>query len=168
MGMTLEPVVPYLHENNSEFMVIGALGQRGSGKTSILNALHTPLSKKFAFDNRKSSDTFETLFTRDRLILIDTPPLLDLLSLTSSKDGKPFSLRDNDFSRFELQNLLQCLWLLSICHVVVVVLDDDHDTELLQLLNRAEMILQLCEDLKCAQVMFVYNKVRMGCVSPGV
>lgn len=119
-------VQEFLVEDNEDFLVVGCIGGRGCGKSTILNLLADSDSKflqkrngKFTLNpeeaplqaQRTITDGMDLFVTKERLFLIDTAPLF-------CSDGKRESINS------EMDDLRLVTLLLAICHVVVVVQDD--------------------------------------------
>lgn len=134
----------HLIDNNSDFLVVAVIGCRGVGKSSILN-LFGPLDKNVSFEEkvfqkkegifpiRKSyssishAEGIQMFITKDRTILLDCNPLLN----------NPFK---KEILLSEIDDLKILIFLLSICHVIVVVQEDVLNTNLIRLLQTAEMM----------------------------
>lgn len=116
----------YLVEDNKDFLVVGCIGARGCGKSTVLNLLADSDNKflrkhqgKFGLVPDEAqlpmqhsvSDGMDLFVTKDRLFLIDTAPLF-------CNDGK------RELINSEMDDLRLVTLLLAICHVVVVVHDD--------------------------------------------
>ncbi|XP_065092098.1 nonsense-mediated mRNA decay factor SMG9 isoform X2 [Ochlerotatus camptorhynchus] len=157
----------YLQENNSDFFVIGAIGMQGSGKSTVLNLLAAdPTEETFkqaAFhvgggvfpvtsvftqcETGEFEDEIRIHITKDRLILLDSAPVL-------SNRGK------KDFVLSELDDIRRIIFLLSVCHVLVVIQEDYFNINFVRLLRCAEMMIQ--RDQKDMQflnprILFVKN-----------
>nr|XP_019560155.2 protein SMG9 isoform X2 [Aedes albopictus]XP_029734066.1 protein SMG9-like isoform X2 [Aedes albopictus] len=158
----------YLHENNSDFFVIGAIGMQGCGKSTVLNlltaepteeairqaAFHVgggvfPVASVF---NRNEAAEFEDEIrmhiTKDRIIFLDSAPVL------SNRGNKDFVLS-------ELDDIRRIILLLSACHILLVLQEDYFNINFIRLLRCAEMMIQ--RDQKDTQylnprIVFLKNK----------
>lgn len=133
-----------LIDNNSDFLVVAVIGCRGVGKSSILN-LFGPLDKNISLEEKifqkkegifpirssylsiSHAEGIQMFITKDRTILLDCNPLLN----------NPFK---KEILLSEIDDLKILIFLLSICHVIVVVQEDVLNTNLIRLLQTAEMM----------------------------
>ncbi|XP_016996269.2 protein SMG9 [Drosophila takahashii] len=165
------------HKTNTDFTVIGVLGGQCSGKSTLLNLLATerpldydyyqhllsPEADECIFATRHKAkpnnnnnskmrprtETLQFFITRERHILLDTPPLLPV--------GKEPDHQD-------LHSLAAMAQLLSVCHVLILAIDG-LAVEQLRLLNAA---LRLRPTFPCKgyvrdhlpQVLFVRNRAQ--------
>ncbi|XP_055592913.1 protein SMG9 [Uranotaenia lowii] len=158
----------YLIEGNNDFAVFGAIGMRGAGKSTILNLLACSPQKKdieqtlfylgnnvfpinSSFDEYDSSivdDEIHMHITKDRIILLDSAPVL----ANSNK---------KDFVTSELDDIRKIMLLLSVCHVLIVLQEDYFNINFIRLLICAEMMLQKEQkDMQTLnpKIVFVKNK----------
>ncbi|XP_021707787.1 protein SMG9 isoform X2 [Aedes aegypti] len=158
----------YLHESNSDFFVIGAIGMQGSGKSTVLNllaadpteeairqaAFHVgggvfPITSLFGrSETVEFEDEIRMHITKDRIILLDSASVL------SNRGNKDFVLS-------ELDDIRRIMLLLSVCHVLLVLQEDYFNINFIRLLRCAEMMIQ--RDQKDTQhlnprIIFVKNK----------
>lgn len=138
----------HLIETNSDFFVVGIIGTQGSGKSSILNLLidetqgngneaadnlftaqngvfKTRCSKEYSFSNMPATEGIQMFVTRDRTILLDCSPVL----------SNPYK---KDCILNELDDLKMLIFLLSVCHVLIVVNDNGININYLRLIQCAE------------------------------
>ncbi|KAF6212681.1 hypothetical protein GE061_013207 [Apolygus lucorum] len=158
-----DSLLEYLSDSN-DFLVVGCIGLQGVGKSSILSHLANPASisspdqmvfkvqtKSQVDSNSHCTEGVQCYVTDQRVILLDTQPLLSLsvLSKFYATDGAGLAVRtchrdDPDFPC--LENDVEILFLqfiafvLSVCHVVVVVQDYFHDPDLIRFIQTAEML----------------------------
>ncbi|XP_039499146.1 protein SMG9 [Drosophila santomea] len=137
------------HKTNTDFTVIGVLGGQSSGKSTLLNLLAAERSLDYDYyqhlfapeadecifatrhkakpnNGQKSilrprTETLQFFITRERHILLDTAPLLPV--------GKEPDHQD-------LHSLATMAQLLSVCHVLILVIDG-LAVEQLRLINAA-------------------------------
>ncbi|XP_017065978.1 protein SMG9 [Drosophila eugracilis] len=137
------------HKTNTDFTVIGVVGGQCSGKSTLLNLLAAERSMEYDFyehlfspeadecifatrhkvkqnNGQKSilrprTETLQFFITRERHILLDTPPLLPV--------GKEPDQQD-------LHSLAAMAQLLSVCHVLILAIDG-LSVEQLRLINVA-------------------------------
>lgn len=137
----------YLNEINDNFFVVGCIGGQGTGKSTFLNLL-CPMDKnidvqQFYFkekngtfrtqpkDQSSASPTTEGIqmyITSNRTILLDCSPVL----------CNPYMKKECVQS--EIDDLKMVIFLLSVCHLLIVVQDDPVNLNLLRLLQCAEMM----------------------------
>ncbi|XP_016982495.1 protein SMG9 [Drosophila rhopaloa] len=124
------------HKTNTDFTVIGVLGGQCSGKSTLLNLLAAERSLDYDYYQhlfsaeadecvfatrhrakpnngqktilRPRTETLQFFITRERHILLDTPPLLPV--------GKEPDHQD-------LHSLAAMAQLLSVCHVLILAID---------------------------------------------
>ncbi|XP_017155896.1 protein SMG9 [Drosophila miranda] len=128
------------HKTNTDFTVIGVLGGQGVGKSTLLNLLaaerpldydyyqhlFSPKADECTFhtrhkhkpssgQNQKSilrprTEALQFFITRERFILLDTPPLL----VANGKEA--------DY--LELHSLAPMSQMLTICHILLLAIDE--------------------------------------------
>lgn len=138
----------YLKDGNDNFFVVGIIGGQGTGKSTFLNLL-CPIDKEVEdlsqhYFNEKNG-TFRThtrdqssatpttegiqmFITGNRTILLDCSPVL----------CNPYMKKDAVQS--EIDDLKMLIFLLSVCHLLIVVQDDVVNLNFLRLLQCAEMM----------------------------
>ena len=95
----------------------------------------------------------EVLATSERLILLDTQPLLSpsaLVELLGSRGGSGAPLPPDVQSHenlLELQSLRLALFVLSVCHVVIFVHDEPLDARWCRFVRAAHMLRHQLPDL---------------------
>ncbi|XP_068158785.1 protein SMG9 [Drosophila tropicalis] len=130
------------YKTNTDFTVIGILGAQGVGKSSLLNLLSSDYGMDYDYHQRLfSSDadncTFLTrhksksihknilrprtenlqfFITKERFILLDTPPLMS--AGASNQSG----LKETDYH--DLQSLATICHLLNVCHILIIAVDE--------------------------------------------
>ncbi|XP_066280720.1 nonsense-mediated mRNA decay factor SMG9-like [Branchiostoma lanceolatum] len=141
--------------DQTDFLVVGVVGMEGVGKSTILSLLagnHPEQSNRSFVFKPQSEETLETaghqtvgvdLFvTPERIILIDTQPILsasvlDQLIHHDRKLPPEVGLAEN---WAEVLSLQLTAFLMTVCHVVVVVQDWFTDLNLYRFLQTAEML----------------------------
>ncbi|PIK60760.1 hypothetical protein BSL78_02324 [Apostichopus japonicus] len=139
----------------TDYLVVGVLGMQGSGKSTVMSFL----AGNDISDNKSSyifkPETRETILkashqtlgvdffvTKERVILLDTQPILsssvldDLLS--HEKNLQPEYTSAENYA--DMQSLQLVSFLMTVCHVVLVVVDWFPDLSLMEFLKRAEML----------------------------
>ncbi|XP_064556277.1 protein SMG9 [Drosophila montana] len=139
------------HKSNTDFAVIGVLGAQSVGKSTLLNLLAAERSSDYDYYQhlfapeadectfatrhrakpqqalqvlRPRTETLQFFITRERYVLLDTAPML---SGSTAKEA--------DY--LDLQTLSTMMQLLSVCHVLLLALDESVGLEQLRLLHAA-------------------------------
>ena len=139
----------------SDFLVIGAVGLQGCGKSTLLsllagnshqdayrNYLFFPQTKETKEDCLFQTSGIDMFVTSDRIILLDTEPLLsasmmDCLLRYERKFPPEYTSLQNFM---EMQSMQLLTFLLSVCNIVLVADDWFVDMSLLRLIQDAEML----------------------------
>lgn len=139
----------------TDYLVVGVLGLQGVGKSTILSLLAetehlndlTRCVFKTGSDERQESAQHQTsgvdmFVTGERMILLDTQPLLSASILDNIiQFDKKCPIDFNYMENYaELQSVQIASFLMTVCHVVIVVQDWFSDFNLLRLLQTAEML----------------------------
>lgn len=161
----------HLIETNADFYVVGIVGTQASGKSSILNLLidetqhsannvadnnlftaqngvfKTRCSMEYIFSNMPATEGIQMFITRDRTILLDCSPVL----------SNPYK---KDCILNELDDLKMLIFLLSVCHLLIVVNDNGININYLRLIQCAEnMKMNIDQNEKYSpNILFFKNK----------
>lgn len=149
--------------DNNDFLVVGVIGMKDVGKSTILNTLvhknylqslrdNLPVENStFNIDNQISTDgsTIDMFITTDRLILLDTSALC-------------FNPQRRDFMVNETEDIKQLILLQKTCHLIICVYDDYHCINLLRLLITAEAMIQDQQLNHHPTILFVKNRTGPG------
>ena len=141
-------------QDQSDFMVVGVIGMQGVGKSTILSIIagnhFKDAPKSFLFrqqtpevKERASHMTtgIDFAITNERIILLDTQPILSASLLEQSIYYERKSTGDySSSSSVEIQSLQIAAFLLTVCHVIVVVQDWFTDSYIYKFLQTAEML----------------------------
>ena len=143
-----------LLQDQNDFMVVGILGMQGVGKSTVLSLIagnHLKDAQKLFLFKQQTPEARERAchmttgidlaVTGERIILLDTQPILSpsLLEQSIHYDRKSTS----DFigsSSIEIQSLQIAAFLLTACHVIIVVQDWFTDSYIFKFLQTAEML----------------------------
>lgn len=145
----------YLLEQ-TDFLVVGVLGVQGSGKSTLMSLLagskHTDPHSSYVFKPQTALNAeqalhqtsgMEMFITEERIILLDTQAILSssildrLLGPDKQSMPPEYSSADN---YAEMQSLYIAAFLLTVCHVVMVVEDWFSDINIIEFIKRAEML----------------------------
>lgn len=149
--------------DNADFLVVGVIGMKDVGKSTILNTLihknylqsqmnNVPAENStFNIENQVSTDgsTIDMFITTDRLILLDTSALC-------------FNPQRRDFMVNETEDLKQLILLQKTCDIIICVYDDYHCINLLRLLITAEEMIQDQQLNHHPAILFVKNRTGPG------
>ncbi|XP_047130662.1 nonsense-mediated mRNA decay factor SMG9 isoform X1 [Hydra vulgaris] len=140
--------------DQNDFVVVGCVGLQGSGKSTLLSMLtgqQIVQKSRLVFRPQKATDLekcihrtvgVDIFVTQERLILLDTQPLLSpsMLDQYLRFDRKVPAEYATAEICLEVQALQLLTFLFTVCHVVLVVQDYIIDFNLLNLLKTAEML----------------------------
>ncbi|XP_017470658.1 PREDICTED: protein SMG9 [Rhagoletis zephyria] len=136
-----------LVKGNIDFLVVGVIGTQGVGKSTVLNLLASDdvnydyYTKLFSEEDgffptklkphkcsaRSRTESTHMYITADRLILLDSPPVM-------------CNSYRKDMTTNELDDLRQIISFLTICHLLIVVQDDYFNMNFVRLLQFAELM----------------------------
>ncbi|KAL2917827.1 hypothetical protein HK105_202700 [Polyrhizophydium stewartii] len=131
--------------------IVGVLGRPGVGKSTVLSTLTSaapfPVSGKGKGAGQQHTRGIDMYVTPDHVVLLDTQPVLcrsvaerlrgsDFFGDVLVRPGPPSQLH----SLVEIESIKMTMFLLSVCHVVIVVSDSPRDVELFQLIRKGEAI----------------------------
>ncbi|XP_065830391.1 nonsense-mediated mRNA decay factor SMG9-like [Oscarella lobularis] len=155
----------------SDFLVVGVLGNQGVGKSTVMSLLagsRTTSSTKFfrvQSDEAQTKACHETvgidmLVTTERVILLDTEPTMSpsiLKDFFYKERWLPSDMLAED--QIQIESLQLATFLMSVCHVVIVVIDN-MDVSTFRLLRAVQM-------MNCVSDNFVPQSVRQSTNEPG-
>ncbi|XP_061163494.1 nonsense-mediated mRNA decay factor SMG9-like [Saccostrea echinata] len=141
--------------DQTDFFVVGVLGLQGSGKSTILSLLAgnnpTDSIRQYIFppQSRDCKELCEhqttginMFVTGERTIFLDSQPImspsvLDKMIRQEKKIPPEYSTAENCV---EMQSLHQAAFMMSVCHIILVVQDWFTDINLIRFLQTAEML----------------------------
>ncbi|KAK3595770.1 hypothetical protein CHS0354_025404 [Potamilus streckersoni] len=141
--------------DQTDFLVVGVLGLQGVGKSTIMSLLagNSPSDsyRSFVFTQQSKeakeicdhqTNGLDIFVTAERIILIDTQPVLSAsvmehLIRNDKKFSTEYTFAENCV---EIQSLQLAAFLMTVCHVVLVVQDWFVDTNFMHFLLTAEML----------------------------
>ncbi|XP_053951590.1 protein SMG9 [Anastrepha ludens] len=161
-----------LMKGNTDFLVVGVIGTQGVGKSTVMNLLANDginfdyYTKLFVEEDnvfptklkphkcsaRSRTESTHMFITADRLILLDSPPVM-------------CNSYRKDMTTNELDDLRQIISFLTVCHLLIVVQDDYFNMNFIRLLQFAE-IMKPTHDNKpfvsdyFPNVLFVKNRAK--------
>jgi len=174
--------------DQNDFTVIGVLGFEGSGKSTILS-MFSPSRKPFnirkpGMEAKHCTEGIDAFVTPERLILLDSQPVLSSSVFTSMiLENAPCPPSISLSTLFEFQSLQLVLFMMSVCHVIIVAADAaDSHRPLWRLLQAAEMLRGTLTPGVCfrarrgvkgtgienpgAEVVFAFSNLDVNRVSP--
>eukprot|EP00794_Sanderia_malayensis_P011122 gene11122-12292_t len=141
--------------DQTDFMVVGVVGMQGVGKSTVLSMIgerkRKSSQKKLIFRPQSKQDTEKSLHktdgidlyvTSERVILLDTQPLLSpsILDRFLRHEKKVPSDFGTAEICVEMQSLQILTFLYTVCHTVIIVMDYFADYSLLKFIKTAEML----------------------------
>jgi len=169
--MWMENLQDYLLEQNNDYLVIGVLGKKGVGKSTLMSYLAAGTQQNPIFKLETNKDLKEignhkttgiqAFITNERTILLDVQPILcssmlerailidkqysKMNNSSGSNSTAPQNSNSNEFKYYEnlveIQSIELTCFVLSVCQVVIVMEDWFSDTNLFRLLQTAEMLM---------------------------
>lgn len=142
----------YLTEQ-SDFLVIGVLGKKGVGKSTLMSLLSgSNFGEQTIFQAGKdqndlsqhTTNGIHAFVTNERTILLDVQPLINgsVLDKTINAEKK---YSNNEFKHHEnyveMQSIELACFVLSVCNVVIILEDWFTDFNLFRLIQTAEMLM---------------------------
>ncbi|KAI7891567.1 uncharacterized protein EV154DRAFT_507766 [Mucor mucedo] len=140
-----EAILKNLTDHPGHF-VIGIIGKQGIGKSTILShfapdperTFPTQSTDDFLLQGHKT-EGIDMYITPERAILLDTEPICSWTVLDEVLRNGMNGLQPDIW--LEMESLYNIIFLFSVCNVILVVNDGpDIDMDLLQLVQRAEML----------------------------
>ncbi|XP_033100197.1 protein SMG9-like [Anneissia japonica] len=148
-----DQAMEYLLDQGSYF-VVGVIGLQGSGKSTVASLLagckpddestyifktQTPDIRELAGHQTSGADIY---ITAQRTIILDTQPVLSASVLDYLINHEKYipSEMTSPENCVEMQSLQLATFLMTVCHVVLVVQDWFADIPLLQCIKKAEML----------------------------
>ena len=143
-----------LLQDQNDFMVVGVIGMQGVGKSTVLSLIagnHLKDGHKLMLFKQQTPEVRERAshmttgidiaITSERIILLDAQPILSpsLLEQCIHYDRKSTSDYAGS-SSIEIQSLQIAAFLLTACHVIIVVQDWFTDSYIYKFLQTAEML----------------------------
>lgn len=165
--------IPNVLKEQNNYVVVGVLGTQSTGKSTLLSHL-AGIPKKSK--NRKmfeapfldhptshSTQGVDMHVTHERIILLDSQAMFSMSSMAVLKKKKRFA-GEKQFCHdsVDAQSLQLASFFLSVCNVVIVVIDWFIDDQIVKLLSIAEMLKPKATsnlaDVQNPHVVFVLNR----------
>lgn len=160
-----QKILDFLEADNSDFLVVGVVGLKNVGKSTLLNIIASPnylnispetssvsfLKKHEVFPTSGvvyEGNTVDMFITTDRIIFLDTSPLLS-------------NVQRRDMMVSECDDIKMMLMLIQLCHLILVVHDGFPDISVARLLTVAD---QMVPSRQHHRPVFAYigNQVQPG------
>lgn len=140
-----------------DYLVVGCLGMQGVGKSTIMSILagsktgsgrpylFRPQSKDIQDCGGYQTVGVDMVVTGERIILLDTQPILSsamLEQFTQNEPDIPDDLSPETY--LEIQSLQLAILLLTICHVIIVVIDTLEADTVFRFIQTAESLKPSC------------------------
>ncbi|XP_071806828.1 nonsense-mediated mRNA decay factor SMG9-like isoform X1 [Asterias amurensis] len=141
--------------DHTDFLVVGVLGLQGSGKSTLMSILagssvsdnkspyiFKPQTREIRNQSMHQTTGIDFYVTNERVMILDTQPVLSssvMDSLMSHEKSLPPDVTSAENCN-EIQSLQLASFLLTVCHVVLIVQDWFLDINLVEFLKRAEML----------------------------
>ncbi|XP_062499749.1 nonsense-mediated mRNA decay factor SMG9-like [Corticium candelabrum] len=137
--------------DQTDFLVVGVIGHQAVGKSMIMSLLAGARSATSTrFFKAESEETqmhashetvgIDLIATTERILLLDTEPIMSSSVLFQQLTKERFLPSDATLDKsIEIQSLQVASFIMSVCHVVVVV-TDNVDQQLFRFLETAEML----------------------------
>ncbi|XP_075258850.1 nonsense-mediated mRNA decay factor SMG9-like isoform X2 [Convolutriloba macropyga] len=137
-----------LPSETSNHLVIGVIGKQGVGKTTIIDALcegyQFEASKRPLSSKGKARDLsgISLRMTQDRFLYLDCQPPLrsSVLDFVNKMDRQPPTEVNCLDNWAEMQSIQLACFMLSVCHIVLVVSEWELDMEMLDFIRIAEVL----------------------------
>lgn len=141
-----QKIFDFLDNENSDFLVVAAIGEKNSGKSTLMNMIADQNYVKVEsngnfeafkveheiFNTRKSQNyegsTIDMFITTDRIFVLDPSPICS-------------NFQKRDMIVAESDDLKMLLMLFQLCHLVVVTYDGYPNLSLLRMINLADMMI---------------------------
>lgn len=158
--LDLNSLLSFLDLENSNFYVVGVIGMKCSGKTTIMNLIAKGEYKLCTFDKTfyienyafggSHNNGIEAFITKDRVFLLDSAPI------NYNESGREFIHSEADDIR-----LVQALF--RLCHELVIIYESNQITNLIRMLICAKQMMSENERDE-PFVTLVENRVQPGCL----
>lgn len=140
-----QKIFDFLDNENSDFLVVAAIGMNNSGKSTLMNMIADQKYVKVEssgnfkpfkveheiFNTQKSQiyegSTIDMFITTDRIFVLDPSPICS-------------NVQRRDMIVAESDDLKMLIMLFQICHLIVVVHEGYPDLSMLRMINLADMM----------------------------
>lgn len=161
-----QKIFEYLDNENSDFLVVAAIGVKNVGKSTLMNIIADQeyvrinpdgtyeafVDEHETFSTRKEQiydgSTVDMFITTDRIFVLDPSPLAN-------------NVQRRDMIVAESDDLKMLIMLFQVCHLIIVVHNGYPDLSLLRLINAADSMIP--SDVKHRpNFVFVGNNLQPG------
>ncbi|KRY60294.1 Protein SMG9 [Trichinella britovi] len=172
----------YLDDQCKNFFVVGVIGPRGVGKSTLMSMIggnySSDMYRRYKF-RPASKETTESMWyqtagvqiyvNRHRTILLDSEPIPSIAVMRNSMRAKyrNKSEASNMLTSSANQSLSVAAFLLQVCHLVIVLFESFVDADLMKFLLSAEEMKptnKLTEQFgkvdRMPHIVFIQNKAR--------
>ncbi|KAG0352957.1 smg-9, nonsense mediated mRNA decay factor [Podila minutissima] len=150
-GKTVEGVEQWFSDHPGHF-VVGILGGQGVGKSSLLSSFcqkpntFTKQPPSMAAVAGYQTSGIDMYITSERMILLDTEPLFCMSNLENALRNERITEGVPPDMWLDHQALVMTTFLLSVCNVVMIVVDENSHwmgtTKVFKLLQRCELMMK--------------------------
>lgn len=157
-------ILEYLDSDNSDFLVVGIVGHKNVGKSTLMNIIASPDFLKISDDSSVTfrlkhevfpingvayeGNTIDMFITTDRIIFLDTSPLLA-------------NVQRRDMIVSECDDIKLMLMMIQLCHLILVVHDSFPHVSVARLLHVADQMVP--NEMKHRPVtVYIGNRVQPG------
>eukprot|EP01080_Neovahlkampfia_damariscottae_P004503 gene4503-7883_t len=150
-----------LFHENQNFHVIANLGESKVGKSYLLNKFVGEEELKVKQDTTTGIDLYVT--PKERVFLIDSQAIFGssvLYNLMNKDKSVPLETVNHE-NYVDLQSIKMGLFLLNICDVILVTMNDLHDLKTLQFMKTLDLLQKGFTNISkmFAEIVFVYNQI---------
>ncbi|KRY37748.1 Protein SMG9 [Trichinella spiralis] len=164
----------YLDDQCKNFFVVGVIGPRGVGKSTLMSMIGGNYSSDMYSKETTESMWYQTAgvqiyVNRHRTILLDSEPIPSIAVMRNSMRAKyrNKSEASNMLTSSANQSLSVAAFLLQVCHLVIVLFESFVDADLMKFLLSAEEMKptnKLTEQFgkvdRMPHIVFIQNKAR--------
>jgi hypothetical protein len=150
-----ESLFEFLNLENSEFYVVGAIGMKNSGKSTILNLVSTgelhrcdSVLSNPQFSEFTKGNGIDAFITKERIFLLDSAPI------QHNENSREFVISEAD-------DIQQIQTMFRLCNEILVVYESHQLMGLARLIINAKNMMKLyeCDE---PEITLIENRVRGG------
>lgn len=150
-NLHMAQLINFLDFDNPNFCAVGVIGMKGSGKSTVLNLIATGDANSSVFSYEFTRNGVEAFITENRMILLDSAPIL------INTSGREFVVSEAD-------DIRQIQALLCLCHELLIVYENHQLMNLIRMLICAKSMMKPyeCDE---PEITLVECRSRPGCAS---